>query len=82
MLLELVGLDDERTPSGKRSSLDGIAVRLAKLCTCVGTTNHQPSMWLTGSAPSAVSHAQGCLSMVHAAESLRFALQCTPKVGL
>ena len=44
LLMELVGLGDERTPSGKHSSLEGITVRLTKLFICIGTTSHRPSM--------------------------------------
>ena len=44
MLMELVGLGDERTPLDKHSSLEGITVRLTKLCICIGTTRHRPSM--------------------------------------
>ena len=44
MLMELVGLGDELTPSGRHSSLEGITVHLTKLCICIDTTSHRPSM--------------------------------------
>jgi hypothetical protein len=76
--MEFVGLGDERTPSGKHSSLEGVTVRLTKLCICIGTTSHRPSMCTDRVYAVCGESSAMVISMVYAAEPSRFVLQGKP----